>query len=56
VLEAAGQRMIRRVQCMHDGSLVLITDNTAYLTDKVDTESMAKIAVIGRVVWAGGTV
>jgi phage repressor protein C with HTH and peptisase S24 domain len=56
VLEINGQRLVKRVQRKHDGSLVLISDNTAYQPDTVDSAAANDVAVIGRVVWCGGTV
>jgi phage repressor protein C with HTH and peptisase S24 domain len=56
VLEIEGQRLVKRVQRKHDGSLVLISDNPAYLPDAVDRAGAAKVTVIGRVVWAGGKI
>ncbi len=56
VLEINGQRLVKRVQRKHDGSLVLISDNTAYQPDIVDKAAADDVMVVGRVVWAGGTV
>lgn len=56
VLEINGQRLVKRVQHRHDGSLVLISDNSAYLPDFVDKAAADTVTVVGRVVWAGGTV
>ena len=56
VLEINGQRLVKRVQRKHDGSLVLISDNSAYQPDTVDKSTAADVVVIGRVVWSGGTV
>jgi phage repressor protein C with HTH and peptisase S24 domain len=56
VLEINGQRLVKRVQRKHDGSLVLISDNVAYQPDAVDKEEAANVVVVGRVVWSGGTV
>jgi phage repressor protein C with HTH and peptisase S24 domain len=56
VLDVGNQRQIRRVQRRHDGSLVLISDNHAYLPDIVENDSVSTIVVLGRVVWVGGTV
>ena len=56
VLEINGQRLVKRVQRKHDGSLVLISDNSAYQPDTVDKEAADDIKVIGRVVWSGGPV
>jgi phage repressor protein C with HTH and peptisase S24 domain len=56
VLEINGQRLVKRVQRKHDGSVVLISDNTACQPDVVDSGAASALVVIGRVVWAGGTV
>jgi phage repressor protein C with HTH and peptisase S24 domain len=56
VLEINGHRLVKRVQRKHDGSLVLISDNSAYLPDHVDKDLANDVNAIGRVVWAGGTV
>ena len=54
VLEINGQRLVKRVQRKHDGSLVLISDNTAYQPDTVDRAAANEVTVVGRVVWTGG--
>lgn len=56
VVESAGQRLIRRAQPRHDGSMVLLTDNSAYQPDVVSKEAAGSIKVVGRVVWVGGAV
>jgi phage repressor protein C with HTH and peptisase S24 domain len=56
VLEINEQRLVKRVQRKHDGSLVLISDNRAYQPDTVDKQAAGEVAVVGRVVWVGGTV
>ncbi len=56
VLEINGQRLVKRVQRKHDGSLVLISDNAAYLPDAVDKDAADDVKVVGRVVWSGGPV
>jgi phage repressor protein C with HTH and peptisase S24 domain len=56
VLEINGQRLVKRVQRKHDGSLVLISDNSAYQPDTVDKAAADDVEVIGRVVWSGGPV
>jgi phage repressor protein C with HTH and peptisase S24 domain len=56
VLEIDGQRLVKRIQRKHDGSLVLISDNPAYQHDTMDKQAAAEVVVIGRVVWSGGTV
>lgn len=54
VLEINGQRLVKRVQRKHDGSLVLISDNSAYQPDLVERAAADTVTVVGRVVWAGG--
>jgi phage repressor protein C with HTH and peptisase S24 domain len=56
VLQVNDQRLVKRVQRRHDGSLVLISDNGVYQPDVVDPTTAAGIVVVGRVVWAGGVV
>jgi phage repressor protein C with HTH and peptisase S24 domain len=56
VLEVNGQRLVKRVQRKHDGSLVLISDNVAYQPDTVDRAAADDVVVVGRVVWSGGPV
>ena len=56
VLEIDGHRLVKRVQRRHDGSVLLISDNTAYLPDTVGKAEAEKMVVIGRVVWCGGLI
>ncbi len=56
VLEINGERLVKRVQRKHDGSLVLISDNAAYQPDEIPPAKAAEVTVVGRVVWAGGVV
>ena len=42
VLEINGQRLVKRVQRKHDGSLVLISDNSAYQPDFVERQRPAR--------------
>ena len=56
VLEINGERLVKRVQRKHDGSLVLISDNSVYQVDTVSKEAAGDVTVVGRVVWVGGTV
>jgi phage repressor protein C with HTH and peptisase S24 domain len=56
VLEINGERLVKRVQRKHDGSLVLISDNAAYQPDEVPPAKAAEVSVVGRVVWTGGVV
>ena len=56
VLEIHGQRLVKRVQRKHDGSLVLISDNPVYQPDVVGKTEAASVTVIGRVVWIGGAI
>jgi phage repressor protein C with HTH and peptisase S24 domain len=54
LLEVGGDRLVRRVQRKHDGSLTLISDNATYEHDTLNKESAEVTEVIGRVVWSGG--
>lgn len=56
VLEINGQRLVKRVQRKHDGSLVLISDNPAYQPDVVGKPEAERVSVIGRVVFIGGAI
>ena len=48
VLEINGQRLVKRVQRKHDGSLVLISDNSAYQPDAVGKDAASDVTVVGR--------
>jgi phage repressor protein C with HTH and peptisase S24 domain len=54
VLDIGGQRLVKRVQRKHDGTLVLISDNPIYQPDVVGKAEAGNVTVIGRVVWLGG--
>lgn len=56
LLNVNGERMVRRVQRRHDGALVLLSDNAAYLPEVVDKTHAQHVDVIGRVIWVGGPV
>lgn len=56
VISVNGQRLVKRVQRRHDGSLVLISDNPAYLPDVVERQTAATVEVFGRVIWTGGLI
>jgi phage repressor protein C with HTH and peptisase S24 domain len=56
LLQVNDHRLVKRVQRKHDGSLVLISDNSVYQPDVIDAGAAAHVMVIGRVVWAGGPV
>ncbi len=56
VLEISGERLVKRVQRKHDGSLVLISDNLAYQPDHVPSDLGREVTVVGRVVWGGGEI
>ncbi len=56
LLKIGDQREVKRVQRKHDGGLLLISDNRAYHPETIDKTEADRIAVIGRVVWAGGPV
>ncbi len=54
LLDIGGDRLVRRVQRKHDGSLTLISDNATYEHDTLNKESAELTEVIGRVIWSGG--
>jgi len=56
VLEISGERLVKRIQRKHDGSLVLLSDNSLYQPDVIPIHQAAEVTVIGRVVWTGGVV
>ena len=56
VLEVGGERLVKRVQRKVDGSLTLISDNTAYEADHVPAAEAANVTVVGRVLWSCGPV
>jgi phage repressor protein C with HTH and peptisase S24 domain len=54
VLEVRGERLVKRVQRLFDGSLILISDNRTYQPEQVPAELAQEVTVVGRVVWRGG--
>jgi phage repressor protein C with HTH and peptisase S24 domain len=56
VLEVSGERLVKRVQPKLDGSLTLISDNSAYEPEHIPPAQAADIAVVGRVVWICGPI
>jgi phage repressor protein C with HTH and peptisase S24 domain len=56
VIEARGERLVKRVQRKFDGSLIIISDNTVYQPESIAAELAKEVRVVGRVVWRGGQV
>lgn len=56
VIEARGERLVKRVQRKFDGSLILISDNKTYQPESISSELAKEVHVIGRVIWRGGQV
>jgi len=54
VLEIAGERLVKRIQPRLDGSVTLISDNTAYEAEHVSPDQTGTINIIGRVLWTCG--
>jgi phage repressor protein C with HTH and peptisase S24 domain len=54
VVEIGGARLVKRVQPKLDGSLTLISDNSAYEAEHVPPAQAGDIHVVGRVVWSCG--
>jgi phage repressor protein C with HTH and peptisase S24 domain len=56
VIEARGERLVKRIQRKFDGSLILISDNTIYQPETISADLAKEVRVIGRVVWRGGKI
>jgi phage repressor protein C with HTH and peptisase S24 domain len=56
VIEARGERLVKRVQRKFDGSLILISDNTVYQPELIPADLAKEVQVVGRVIWRGGQV
>ena len=54
VIEACGERQVKRVQRRFDGSLILISDNTIYQPEVIGAELANEVHVVGKVIWRGG--
>jgi phage repressor protein C with HTH and peptisase S24 domain len=55
IIEARGERLVKRVQRKFDGSLILISDNTRYHAETIAPDLAADVRVVGRVIWRGGS-
>lgn len=51
VFEMRGRRMVKRLQGLVDGSLVLISDNAIYQRQQLARDEAREIHVLGRMVW-----
>jgi phage repressor protein C with HTH and peptisase S24 domain len=56
VIEARGERLVKRVQRKFDGSLILISDNTRYQPECIPADLAKEVHVVGRVIWRGGQI
>ena len=56
VIEARGERLVKRVQRKFDGSLILISDNTLYQPELIPADIAKEVRAVGRVIWRGGQV
>jgi phage repressor protein C with HTH and peptisase S24 domain len=52
-LQLNGGLLVKRIQRMLDGSLVVKSDNARYDTETVSEDKADRIKIIGRVVWVG---
>lgn len=48
-----GSLVVKRVQKMFDGSMLIKSDNPAYREQVIEKERLETVRIIGRVVWAG---
>lgn len=51
VLDVYGRRLVKRVQMLYDGALVLISDNAAYERQTIPRDAARDVHVVGRMVW-----
>lgn len=51
VLEVFGRRLVKRVQHLYDGTLVLISDNLAYQKETIPRDAARNVKVLGRMCW-----
>ncbi len=51
VLDVYGRRLVKRVQHLVDGTLVLISDNQSYQRETIPRGLAREVRVIGRMVW-----
>ena len=56
LLDIGGERLLKRVQRKLDGSVVLISDNPAYMPDILPVDVAKSVSAVGRVIWSGGTI
>ena len=53
VIEARGERLVKRVQRKFDGSLILISDNKLYHPELIPADLAKEVRVVGRGIWRG---
>jgi len=51
VLDLYGRRLVKRVQQLYDGTLILISDNPAYERETIPRDVARDVRVVGRMVW-----
>lgn len=51
VLDMYGRRLVKRVQHLFDGTLVLISDNPCYQRENIPRDRARDVQVVGRMVW-----
>ena len=54
VMEMRGERLVKRVQRLFNGTVILISDNRIYQPEEIPPDDARDIRVVGRVVWRGG--
>lgn len=53
VLQLNGSLLVKRIQHKLDGSVVVKSDNAIYEPERIESEAVDSLNVIGRVVWCG---
>lgn len=54
VVEIAGERLVKRMQPRLDGSITLISDNSAYEAEHLPPATAHTVRIVGRVLWTCG--
>lgn len=53
VLRYDGKLVVKRIQRMHDGSVIIKSDNAVYGPETIKGDLVSSLDVVGRVVWCG---
>ena len=51
VLELNGKRLVKRVQQLFDGAVLLISENPSYSRETIPRDRVRDLRIVGRMVW-----